>query len=61
MNQGLITTELYMRYEDKGGHSHVMHHYVWDSALFVATRQKEARQNGGSAQPITREQYLSRN
>lgn len=38
----IIATDLYLKYTDKDGHVTVLHHRVWDSALFFQTRSDEA-------------------
>jgi hypothetical protein len=53
-----FSRNLYMRYRSKEGAQHVMEHRVWDADIFVAARQAEAREKGGVAEPISREQYL---
>lgn len=56
-NDTLTSSDLYMRYTDKEGASHVMHHRVWDGARFVRARQEEHAKEGGRAERITRDQY----
>ncbi len=51
--------DVYVRYTDKDGGEHVQEHRVWNRALFLQARARDAVQLGGEAraEQITREQY----
>lgn len=61
MNMHPGTFEIYIRYTDKEGKTHVASHFVWDAPRFVDARRAEAKKEGGkaSAEQITKEQYES--
>lgn len=51
--------EIFVRYTGKEGKSYVNQHRVWDAERFMATRQAEAKNEGGKAkvEHITEQQY----
>lgn len=53
----MTASDLYMRYTDSDGNSHVMEHRVWDAKLFEAARKDDYARLGGIAEVITRHEY----
>lgn len=53
----LMGLDVFMRHTAKDGSAYVMHHRVWNRAVFLAVRADEAAKAGGSCQQITQDQY----
>jgi hypothetical protein len=63
----ITTHDIYMRYTDASGKTHVQEHRVWDSTRFVAARAADAKAENAKekdeekrrhyAEQITEEQY----
>lgn len=52
------TRDVFFRNTSEEGNSYVSHHWAWDVDHFTATTQARAAEAGGSAERITKEQYL---
>jgi hypothetical protein len=50
---------VYMRHTNKEGKSHISDHPCWQMDLFIAARQKEAQEEGGRVEVVTRADYIA--
>lgn len=53
----MITTkmqgrDIWVRYTDREGRSHVSYHRVWDVGLFLSKREEEAGKIGGKVEQV---------
>lgn len=59
MSNTMHARDIYMRHTDKSGQSYVQEHRVWDAEKFVLSQQAAATKEGGSAQQVTQEIYIT--
>ena len=48
----MLGRDIWVKYTDKDGKSHVSHHVAWDIGLFMETRKAEAAKEGGQVEQV---------
>lgn len=59
MSIDLVCLDVYVRHTDKHGNAYVQEHRVWDKEKFLSAQAASAKKEGGSAEQISQEQYLT--
>jgi len=52
MEVKMLGRDIWVKYTDKDGKSHVMHHVAWDVGRFMEARQIEAAKLGGKVEQV---------